>query len=463
MTKHLKKDHYKLAEQILEKVLQEPVDQAEVYLQSASSFHVDVLNREIESINQVDEVGLAIRVFKNNALGFSFTSDLDGYVVRETIQKAVQNANNNTPDEFNDLPEPAATNPELLKKLNLFDPAIEKISIAEKIELAKEIEKHAYSVSDKIKKTEKVTLANSSGQVIIVNSKGLKVGFEANQLTGMAQMIAVEGDQMEYGFHFQSSCEAKGFSPDKIGIGASQQAIALLGGKPIPSAALPVVLSPEIGAEILSVLCGALKAENVLKHKSLFEGKLDQLVANSKVTLIDDSLMPKAMGSAPFDSEGTPGQQTTVVSAGKLKSYLFNHYSAKKFSKTSGKMRSTGNASRGDYHAIPGIGATNFYLLPGTDVPGKIVGGVKRGIYLMRLMGLHTANPVSGEFSLGAQGILIENGEKTVPVAGITIAGNLKDIIQNIETIGNDLEFYPGGGNFGCPTLLISQLSISGI
>jgi PmbA protein len=172
--------------------------------------------------------------------------------------------------------------------------------------------------------------------------------------------------------------------------------------------------------------------------------------------------MPKHLGSSPFDAEGVPTQETMLISNGKLEHYLFNHYSARKMGNKSNTFRSSGNASRGDYHTTPGISGTNFYIPNGKTSPEAIIKNVKSGLYLMRLMGLHTANPVSGEFSLGAQGILIENGEKTSPVAGITISGNLLDILKGLEEIGNDLEFFPGGANYGSPTLMIRELSISG-
>ncbi len=207
-------------------------------------------------------------------------------------------------------------------------------------------------------------------------------------------------------------------------------------------------------AELIEVLVGPLSAEAVQKGKSLFANRLGKMVGAIALKIIDNGLLPNQIGTAPFDDEGTPCQKTILINDGILTNYLQNAYTAKK-----GNTQSTGNAARGGFKTLPAIGPTNLYIEPGKKSQSEIVKAINKGLLVTRLMGIHTINPISGDFSIGAAGLVIENGKITHPVRGITIAGNIIDMLEAIEEVASDLRFI---GNVGAPSLLINHISISG-
>jgi PmbA protein len=235
---------------------------------------------------------------------------------------------------------------------------------------------------------------------------------------------------------------------------AAERATQLLGARSIPSQNIPIVLDPFVGTQILEVMSAPLSSESVQKGRSLFAGKTGKAVASKVLTIIDNGRLEKGLGTAPFDGEGVPTQETKLIEGGVLNTFLYNTYTANK-----GKTRSTGNAVRGSFESLPGVGPTNFYIAAGSQSPAAIIQSIKKGLYVTRVMGIHTINPITGDFSIGASGIMIENGEKTYPVRGITIAGNLIEMLKSVEAVGSDLRFV---ANVGSPTLLISGITVSG-
>lgn len=438
--------------EILDKILAKDVDQAEVFLASEKTLKIDVLDREIEAIDQIDETGCGIRVIKDRKLGFAFTSDLDETILEETIDQAIQNAKNSERDKFLGLPGRIVVQQE--GSIGLFDEKINKTSIEEKIKLALKIEAAAYKADKRVKKTEKVSYSDSESEVTIVNSNGVNAYYKINYCGADAGMIAVSGEEMQMGFGMDFVKKITDLDPEKIGKEAAERSTQLLGAKPIPSQKIPLVIDPYVGGQILGVLAASLSSESVQKGKSLFADKIGQVVGAKSLTIIDNGRLENGLGSAPFDGEGVPTQETKLIKDGKLNSFLFNTYTANK-----GKTKSTGNAARGSFQSLPVVGPTNLYIKPGDKSPDEIIESIKKGLLVTRVMGLHTANPISGDFSFGAFGVMIENGEKTFPVRGITIAGNLIEMLEAIEAVGSDLRFI---ADIGSPTLLISGISLSG-
>ncbi len=434
---------------ILKTILKNDVDQAEVYLSSSKSLKIDILNQKVESIEEVKDIGCGIRVIKDQKLGFAYTSEFEESLLENTINRAIENAKNAEKDKHLGLPKQ-----EKIKNIELFDKNISEIPIQQKIEAALKIEETAYKTDKRVKKTEKVTYSDSASEVWIANSNGINAHYKSNHCGAIAQVIATHDGEMEYGFGLDFVKKWQDLDYSKIGKEAAKKACQLLGAKSIKSQKIPIILDPEIGTELLGVLSAPLSAEAVHKGKSLFAGKIGKSISSKFLTIIDNGKLENGISAAPFDDEGVPTQETKLVENGKLASYLFNTYNANK-----GKTKSTGNAARGSFKSIPSIGPTNFYICPGKKNTKSIVKSIKKGLYVTRVMGIHTANPISGDFSIGASGIMIEKGEKTYPVRGITIAGNLIDMLEGIEEVGSDLRFF---ANLGSPTLLISGMTISG-
>ncbi|HHY91741.1 MAG TPA: TldD/PmbA family protein, partial [Firmicutes bacterium] len=211
---------------------------------------------------------------------------------------------------------------------------------------------------------------------------------------------------------------------------------------------------PQAATQFLGILAPALTAEAVQKKRSLFAERLGEQVGSEAVTVVDDGTLPGGINTSPVDSEGVPTQKTTLVAAGRLEGFLHNVYTAAK-----DKTRSTGNGIRSSFKGAPEVGPTNLYLAPGKHQPGELLSGVKKGLYVLDLLGTHTANPISGDFSLGATGVLIENGHFSQPVRGVVIAGNAVTLLKQVQAAACDLRFYLG---FGSPTLLLEPLTVSG-
>lgn len=435
---------------ILKTLKDKGAQQAEVYISSSKTLKISVLNTKLEASDEISDTGLAIRVIKDKKQGFAYTSDLDGFVIASAIDQAMANAANSQTDEFFTLPHPTKQP----IKMNLYDKTINEIPIQKKIELALNIEEQAYKTDIRIKKTEKIAYEENESDIWINNLNGIDVHYRSNACSAYAQVVAEQSQEMEYGASMEAVKHFTNLDPAKIGQKAAKQALELLGAKQIPSQKMACILDPEIGAELLGVLFTPLTAEAVQKGRSLFINKIDQKIGSNVLSIIDNGVLVNGIGTMPFDDEGVATQETRLIDNGILKNYFFNTYTANKQ-----KTRSTGNALRPSFMGLPGTGPTNFYIAPGKEDPKTMLGSIKKGLYITRVMGLHTANPISGDFSLGASGIMIENGEKTYPVSGITIAGNLLDLLRSIQALGQDLTFF---GSMGAPSLLISNISISG-
>jgi len=434
---------------ILESVQKKEVDQAEVYFSASKSLSIDVLNGKVEAVKEVEDIGIGIRVIKDKKLGFAYTSEFDETVLEDTINQAIANAKNTQADEYNFLPNHQDT-----KQLDLYDNKISEVSIKDKIELALKIEQSAYQADKRVKKTEKVQYSEGEAEVWVVNSNGVDAKYKSNLCGGFAQMIAGHEGSMEAGFGLDFVKKFTSFNPEAVGKEAAEQSTALLGAKSIASQKLPLVIDQHVGTEIISSLVAALSADAVQKGKSMFADKLGQMVGSKVLTIIDNGKLEDGLSTAPFDAEGVPTQETKLIADGKLNTFLFNTYTANK-----GKTKSTGNAVRGSFMGLPSIGTTNLYIPAGTQKPEAIIKSIKKGIFITKVMGMHTVNPISGNFSVGAAGIMIENGQKTYPVRGITIAGNLIEMLKQIEAVGSDLRFIE---DVGSPTLLIHDMTVSG-
>ena len=214
------------------------------------------------------------------------------------------------------------------------------------------------------------------------------------------------------------------------------------------------MLDPYIVTNFLGVIAPALSAGAVQKGRSLFKDKVGEIVASSNVTIIDDGTLNGGIMSTPFDGEGIPSQKTVLIDNGRLVGFLHNTYTANKEN-----TKSTGNSTRGSFKSTPEVGTTNLYLNNGNIERNNLIRDVDNGLYVTEVMGMHTANPISGDFSLGAAGIWIKNGELTEPVRGVAIAGNMVELLKSIDAVGNDLRFFVG---MGAPTIRIGEITISG-
>jgi len=440
------------AGEILKLIQKKGVDSAEVFLSSSSSLKIDVLDGKVESVDEVRDEGCGLRVIKDKRLGFAYTSEFEASVIEETIDQALENAKSSEADEYNSFPNPPI--PQSPNLPDLFDPKISKVPVQAKIELALKIEAAAYQTDKRVKKTEKVSYNDSEIEVWIANSNGVSVNYKTNYCGGLAQIVAVQDQEMEAGFGIDFVKGFDALKPEKIGKEAAERAAGLLGARIIPSQKVPLVIDPFVATNILNVLAIPLSSDAAQKGKSLFANKLGNEVGSEILSIIDNGRLENGLAAAPFDAEGVPTQETRLIENGILKNFLYNTYTANK-----GRARSTGNAVRESFNVMPHLGPTNLYIPAGKQSPDEIMRSISRGLYIQRVMGIHTANPISGDFSIGAAGFMIENGERTFSVRGITIAGNLIEMLKSVNGVASDLRFIT---NVGSPTLLISGINVGG-
>jgi PmbA protein len=289
---------------------------------------------------------------------------------------------------------------------------------------------------------------------LIMNSKGL-YAYETGNYCGIyIFLVAEDENDAQNGFSSMSVRKAWDLSPARIGKEAARNAIRALHAKRVGSGHMPVVLDPYVATRFCGIIASMVNAEAVQKGKSLLAGKVGEQVASSCLSIVDQALLPDGIGSYRFDSEGVPAQNKTVIENGVLNTYLHNTYTA---GKEGGK--STGNAQRGSFRGLPGVGSSNFSVVPGFMEQEYLLDGIEQGLYVTEVMGMHTANPISGDFSIGAAGLVIENGVLSYPFRGVTIAGNMAEFLMNIDALASDLRFY---GGKGAPSLRLKELSIAG-
>jgi PmbA protein len=337
--------------------------------------------------------------------------------------------------------------------LDIYDSTV--LQTDQQIELARRAERAAFESDPRITNSEGADCDSSSGRIILGNSHGFVGHYSSSSFSLSVSPIASDpetgGMQRDSWYGVQRSF-ARLDRPEAIGQEAARRTVRRLGARKVPTCTAPVVFDPEVAGSLLGHLCSAVSGYALYKRASFLLDKLGERLAPDFVTVYDDGRMQGGLGSRPFDGEGLATRKTTVVERGVLRSYLLDTYSGRKLG-----LASTGNAARsvGD---SPSVGPTNFYLVPGTSTPEQIIGSITRGLYVTDLIGFGI-NMVTGDYSRGASGFWIENGELAYPVEEITIAGNLKRMFAGIESLGNDLVFR---GRIASPTVKLAEMTIAG-
>jgi len=437
-----------LAENIIKKVMNKGCDAAEVFIKESKGISVEAKEGTVEALEASKDFGIAIKVIKKRKLGFAFTTD-HGEVNR-AIEKAVDYAEWTADDEYVDIPDnmPAAD-------VLIFDENIRDIRDEDIIKNAILLEEIAVNYDGRIKRVRKAAVNAGTGNTTIMNSRGVNASYKSTftsaSVTAMAQDKS--GDS-QVGWDYASSRRIEDIDLKSVGEGAAIKALELLDSRKISAVKVPVILSPYVAVDFLEILSSSLSAEAVQKRRSFLIGKVGKQIISPIINIIDDATKPWGTGTSPVDDEGVPTKNKTLIANGVLNGYIHNTYTAKKDGVTS-----TGNASRGSSKSLPGVGVTNFYIDTDTANQGKdLAGSLNKGIVILGAMGVHTANPVSGDFSVGISGMWIENGKPLYPVKEAVISGNILDLFRKVEAVGNDLRFY---GSVGAPSLLIGDMDIS--
>jgi len=439
----------RLGQQLLEQASRLGVD-AEVFLLHNRELSIEVVDGQVDTLKEAEAMGLGLRVIKNGRLGFAFTSDLSPKALQDVLQDAVRICNYTSPDQYQVIPSGSFHYP----SMDTFDPAIFQTTIEEKIEMARQAERAARQYDRRISLIERAGYEDGESQCLILNSRGINAFARGNYCGSYVFAVAQENGDAQTGFSLSLKQRLSELAPITVGQEAAHNAVRSLHARSAPSGRIPCIMEPYVATRFLGIIAQMVDAEAVQKNKSLFKDRLGQRVGSEAISLVDDGTFPGGIGSFPFDSEGVPSQRTELIRDGQLTSYLYDTYTAHR-----DNTESTGNGQRSSFRSLPSVGSTNFMIEPGTMSLDELMSDIQYGFYITEVMGMHTANPISGEFSVGAAGLLIENGGLTVPVRGVTIAGNILQLLEGVEGVGSDLRFF---GSRGAPSLRISYLSLSG-
>ena len=439
----------RLGQEVLDQANRLGVD-AEVFLLHNRELSIEVSDGQVETLKEAEEMGLGLRVIKDNRLGFAFTSDFSPQALQDVVQDAVRICSFTSPDQFQALP----SGPKSYPSLQVFDPTISQTTMEEKIELARQAERATRQYDRRISVIERAGYEDSEFHSLILNSRGIKAYAQGNFCGTYVFAVAEEEGDAQTGFSMSIKQSLTDLDPLAVGQEAAHNAIRSLHARSAPSGRVPCIMEPYVATRFLGMIAQMVDAEAIQRNKSLFRGRLGQRVGSPVLSLVDDGTYPGGIGSFPFDSEGVPSQRTQLIREGQLVAYLYDTYTANR-----DKTTSTGNGRRSSFRGLPSVGSTNFMLEPGTLTLEELMNDIPYGFYITEVMGMHTANPISGEFSVGAAGLLIEKGRLSTPVRGVTIAGNIIQLLEQVEAVGSDLRFF---GGRGAPSLRIRSLSLGG-
>jgi len=427
------------------------VDGGEVFLRDGQSTSIEVRDGEVENAITRGERGIGVRVLRGGHVGFAYSSDLSPDGIEDCVSAARDIAAVTEPDGDVSIATRKIDSPDL----QLYEAGSEGRSVMERTNVAFAVERAAKNVDRRISGFRKTTYSDGSMTTILATTADVRGTYLETYFSVGTSAVATAGEERQVGYHGEAKRRFAAVDPEAVGRRSAELAVGKLGAQPFKTQTLPIVLDPYMGMALLGALVPLFSADSVIKGKSLFAGKIGAPVASERVTIVDDARTPGALRSAPFDGEGVTTTTRTLVEKGILRGYLSSLKTAKKMDQAP-----TGNARRGSYATPSRIGAANFHLAAGTVAPDLLITGLERSLHITSLLNLHTIDPISGEFSLGATGDYLEKGERRYPVQGITIAGNLTTLLSSITGVANDLTF--GSSGLGSPTFVISELSIGG-
>jgi PmbA protein len=428
-------------------------EDVEAYATSGQRTQVRVRGAKVESLTFADSRGVGVRVISGGRVGYAYAADPGPAEVDDLVRRARESAGFAEPDGGNVLPALAPVEP----LPGIYRLGQRSVATSRKVSLALDLERASVSAHPDVRKVEAAGYGDALSSVAVASTRGGPLSYGRTDCWAMVSTLAERDGETQTGFSFSLAREVDELDWETAARDAALRAGRLLGGTKPSTERLPVVLDPVAAASFLGVLAGALSAESVLKGRSLLAGKVGEEVGATSVTLVDDGRLLEGPAVAPFDDEGVPTTRTPLIEGGVLRGFLHNTYTAARAGE-----RSTGNAGRGGYRTVPGVTPSNLYLEPGTEPPEDLLSRAGRGVYVQDVTGLHSgANPISGEFSVGATGLRIEDGGFAGALREMTIASTLPDVLRSVLALGSDLRF-PLWGGLGAPTVLVAEMTVAG-
>lgn len=437
--------------QILEAAQAAGAESAEVFLRNSTNLTIEAKHGKIETLEKSSTGGFCLRVIREGRLGFSFATDPSAW--KSVVSQAIEASHHAEPDDYNSLPSASG-----YSDVAVFDDKIADIPEPEAIHSALSIEQAALDTDSRITKVRKASTSFTASETRILNTFGINAHYRSTACSAQVMAVAEHAGESQMGWDYQGSRFLKNIDFLAVGRKSAERATSLLGAEKIVPIKGSVVLDNSVTADFLGLLASSLSSESVQKKKSMFAGRIGQTVFASRLNVIDSGLMPGMLGSRPFDDEGVGTTAKTLIDHGELKGFLYNTYTARKEG-----VQSTGNAVRGGIKGMPTVGASNLFLDASSPEYRTsfeaLVSHIDRGMIVTETMGMHTANPISGEFSVGVSGFWVEHGKIVRPAKEAVISGTIPDLFKSVILVGDDLIFY---GNIGAPSLLIEGIDISG-
>ncbi|NPB06804.1 MAG: TldD/PmbA family protein [Aquificae bacterium] len=422
----------------------------ELYFLYRKSRKVEVTDERPEQLSASEEEGFALRVVKDGRLGFAYSSSLDEEAVKEAVLRASEACSLQEPDEGNALVK------ELLpaRAASVYDEDGLKLPFERKVELAVEMERYAKELDGRVAGVRKATYSERETLVFIKNSHGLEVSYRGSLFSSSISVLAKEDGDATLSWEVRGARRFDRLGWREMVKDAVFKAVSLLKPGTLESASMPVVFFRDGFAMLVDAFSPMFLGEYLVKGKTLLKGKEGQLLASEKFTLVDDGTLEEGYATFPYDGEGVPQQRTPLFEKGVFKGFLHTYATALKTG-----AEPTGNAVREDYRSRPVCSTTNLLVKNGSVPLEELLSAYPRVFLVLEIMGLHTVDPVSGEFSLGVSGVLFNKGKKEKAVRGVTVAGNIMDVLAGVEEVGSDFTLY---GSVGSPSVLVKELTLGG-
>ncbi|MDA8312095.1 MAG: TldD/PmbA family protein [Actinomycetota bacterium] len=436
-----------------------PGEGVEAYVARGHDTDVRAYGGEIEQLSSASSAGIGVRVVLDGAdgegsrVGFAWAGSLEPQVVEAVLDDARDNATYATPDPHVALAVPDGVEPAVL---DLWDPSFGTVSTDEKVQMALELERMARGADPRVRQVDSADYGDASVEVALASTTGIRAVSRRTSAYVSVSAIAGDGAQSQTGSGFSVGRSATALDLGRAADDAVVRAVRLLGAGKIRSGRVVAVFDPRVVTTLLSIVAGALSGEAVVKGRSFFAGRLGEEVASPGVTLVDDPTDPRAFGASAFDGEGLACRRNVLIDEGVLRAFVYDSVSARR----AGTL-STGSAVRGGYAGTPGAGCRALVLSPGALDQTGILKAVGEGLFVQSVTGVHSGvNPVSGDFSVGAEGLMIRTGALAEPVREVTVASTLQRMLRSVLHVGSDLEWLPG--NAAGQTLAIGDMQVSG-
>ena len=430
----------------------EPGEQVEAYVTRGVSTQVRAYGGEVESLTSAESSGIGIRVVVDHRQGFAHAGTFDEGVVLDTLAEARDNARFGEPDEWLGLAEPDGV-PAVDQ--DLWRDELAQFAPSAKVELALALERAVVDRDPRIKGVRTAVYSDSAAEAAVATSTGIEVGGRGTSCWLQVTALAEQGDETKTGVGIDVGRGPSDLDVDEAAEDAVTRAVRLFGARPVRSQRLAIVLEPRLAASIVGLAGGTLTGERVLKGRSPFGDRLGQAIASPLLTLVDDPTDSASLAADSHDGEGLACRRNLLIVDGVLQQYLHNAYTARRAG-----TRSTGSAARG-YRSTPGVSCQALAVAPGSGTHDELVAEVDLGLLVDSMTGFHSGvNSVSGDFSVGAEGRMIRNGELAEPVREVTIASTLQRLLLGIRAVGADREWLPSGT--GSVTLVIDDVALGG-